>query len=126
MPRGWLRWWVCSPRSSSSTCWRSRRKREGGCWKLCRNKRCDENEFSWKLGKLPHLLNGTNELIPPPPVVFEHTLELLPFSSKSLPPRYSYGDIASDLYGPQFWDDNFQFSFSVVVSCKSNKQLGYF
>ena len=36
------------------------------------------------------------------------------------------GDIASDLYGPQFWDDNFQFSFSVVVSCKSNKQLGYF
>ena len=38
----------------------------------------------------------------------------------------SAGDIASDLYGPQFWDDNFQFSFSVVVSCKSNKQLGYF
>jgi len=38
----------------------------------------------------------------------------------------TYGDIASDLYGPQFWDDNFQFSFSVVVSCKSNKQLGYF
>ena len=36
------------------------------------------------------------------------------------------GDMASDLYGPQFWDDNFQFSFSVVVSCKSNKQLGYF
>ena len=36
------------------------------------------------------------------------------------------GEIASDLYGPQFWDDNFQFSFSVVVSCKSNKQLGYF
>ena len=36
------------------------------------------------------------------------------------------GEMASDLYGPQFWDDNFQFSFSVVVSCKSNKQLGYF
>ena len=39
---------------------------------------------------------------------------------------FTLGDIASDLYGPQFWDDNFQFSFSVVVSCKSNKQLGYF
>ena len=38
----------------------------------------------------------------------------------------AHGDMASDLYGPQFWDDNFQFSFSVVVSCKSNKQLGYF
>ena len=36
------------------------------------------------------------------------------------------GDMASDLYGPQFWDDNFQFSFSVVVSCKSSTQLGYF
>ena len=40
--------------------------------------------------------------------------------------KINHGDIASDLYGPQFWDDNFQFSFSVVVSCKSNKQLGYF
>jgi hypothetical protein len=40
--------------------------------------------------------------------------------------KHFWGDIASDLYGPQFWDDNFQFSFSVVVSCKSNKQLGYF
>ena len=42
------------------------------------------------------------------------------------PERVLAGDMASDLYGPQFWDDNFQFSFSVVVSCKSNKQLGYF
>ena len=30
------------------------------------------------------------------------------------------------LYHPQFWDDNFWFSFSVVVSCKSNTQLDYF
>ena len=47
-------------------------------------------------------------------------------SRRAFMSSFNVGDIASDLYGPQFWDDNFQFSFSVVVSCKSNKQLGYF
>ena len=51
---------------------------------------------------------------------------LLSSSDRNFRQADTVGDMASDLYGPQFWDDNFQFSFSVVVSCKSNKQLGYF
>ena len=60
------------------------------------------------------------------PSVFFHEKYVFGVRYFSLSLNLIVGDIASDLYGPQFWDDNFQFSFSVVVSCKSNKQLGYF
>ena len=37
-----------------------------------------------------------------------------------------FGAISSDLYRPKYWDENFKFSFSVVLSKKSNLQLGCF